>query len=184
MIVALHSAPQGFCRTKLPHGNDELEGFVRKAASMGFRAVQIGPLADFAPIEGKRLRRLLDELGMERNVHVGGLYDAGRLAFEQEEYDAMRKQIRRGIMLCRELSSTLVSVHPPFFGPKAKPSEEATSEAKTRFAELLKDNVEFASQNGVKVALESFCYPPFIFWGLEDFNGFVKRFPPENLRFA
>jgi len=59
MFVALHSAPKGFFATGLPMGTDDIMRFVQKAASMGFKAVQIGPLADVAFIGGERLREVL-----------------------------------------------------------------------------------------------------------------------------
>jgi len=72
MIVALHSAPKGFFKTSPPHSNNDLVSFVRKAASLGFKAVQIGPLTEYVPIEGEHLKNVLDSLKIERNVHVGG----------------------------------------------------------------------------------------------------------------
>jgi inosose dehydratase len=46
---------------------------------------------------------------------------------------------------------------------------------------LLEEEVNFASRNQVKIALESFCYHPFIFEGLHDFVQFVSKFPLEKL---
>ena len=115
MIVALHGAPQGFFKTSPPHGNDELLRLVRKAAVLGFRAIEVGPLADYAPIDGERLKEVLNELGMGRGVHVGGLFDASNFASSEEEYDRMQQQMRRGVMLGRKIGASLVSVHPPFF---------------------------------------------------------------------
>jgi sugar phosphate isomerase/epimerase len=181
MIVALHSAPEAFFKAKPPHSNDELLRFVQKAASMGFKAVQIGPLSDYVPVEGERLHKVLDALGLERNVHVGGLHDARKMALSFEECAIVKKQMHDGILLCKELSSILVSVHPPFFKTVDETSEEILSRTRTRFLELLKDEADFASRNGIKVALESFCYPPFIFEGLEDFARFVEEFPSEKL---
>jgi sugar phosphate isomerase/epimerase len=148
---------------------------------MGFKAVQIGPLPDYVPVEGELLRKVLDALGLEKNVHVGGLHDAEKIASSAEECATMKNQIHDGILLCKELSSTLVSVHPPFFETVNEASEKILSRTRTRFLELLKDEVDFASRNGIKVALESFCYPPFIFEGLEDFARFVEGFPLEKL---
>lgn len=181
MIVALHSAPRGFFRTGPPYSNDELLRFVRKASSLSFKAVQISPL-NFVSIESGRLRRVLDGLNMERNVHVGGIYDAEKLALTEEEYARAQKQIHWGITLCKEISSTLVSIHPPLFAARRnKVNEELLSKARTRFLKLVKGEVNFASRNQVKIALESFCYHPFIFEGLHDFVQFVSEFPPEKL---
>lgn len=41
--------------------------------------------------------------------------------------------------------------------------------------------MEFAYNNGIRMALESFCYPPFIFNGLHDFMQFVSCFPQTRL---
>jgi sugar phosphate isomerase/epimerase len=84
-------------------------------------------------------------------------------------------------MLCKRISSTVMSVHPPFFAAENVATEELQSAAKRRFLELLKEEVDFASRNHIKIALESFCYPPFIFRGLDDFGQFVSRFPSEEL---
>jgi len=103
MIVALHSAPKGFFKTSPPHGNYDLVSFVRKAASLGFKAVQIGPLTEYVSIEGEHLKSVLDSLNMERDVHVGGIYDAEKFALTEEEYAKVQKQIRYGIRLCQVL---------------------------------------------------------------------------------
>jgi sugar phosphate isomerase/epimerase len=180
MIVALHSAPKGFFRTP-PHSNSELVRFVRKAASLGFEAVQIGPLTDDVPIEGERLRRVLDSLNMKRSVHVGGIYDAKKFALTEEEYARAQKQMHYGIKLCMKIRSTLVSVHPPFFAAADEINREILSRARGRFLELLKEEVNFASRNHVETALESFCYSPFIFEGLHDFAQFISKFPSDKL---
>jgi sugar phosphate isomerase/epimerase len=181
MIVALHSAPKGFFKTSPPYTNDELVQFVQKAAHLGFKAIQIGPLNDYETIKSERLRKVLDSLNVERNVHVGGLFDAHRFALTDEEYTAEKKQIHYGIKLCMDISSAVVSVHPPFFSTVGKVREEVLSEARKRFLKLMEEEVGFASRSGIRVALESFCYPPFIFKGLHDFFQFVSNFPPEKL---
>lgn len=181
MIVALHSAPKGFFKTGPPYSTDDLLRFARKAASLGFKAIQIGPLRNFVSIEGKRLRRVLDSLNMERNVHVGGIYDAKKFALTDEEYAAAQKQIHYGITLCKEIFSTLVSIHLPFFTARNKVSKELLSKARARFLQLLKAEIDFASPSHIKIALESFCYSPFIFGGLHDFAKFVSEFPSEKL---
>lgn len=181
MIVALHSVPEGFFKKRPPHSNDELLGLVQKAASMGFKAVQIGPLSDYVLVESKRLRKVLDVLGLERNVHVGGLYDAEKIASSLDECTSIGRQIHGGILLCREFSTALVSVHPPFFATGDDAPVKISSKARSRFLKLLKAEVDFASHNGIKVALESFCYPPFIFQDLEDFAQFVGEFSSKKL---
>jgi sugar phosphate isomerase/epimerase len=181
MIVALHSPPRGFFKTSSPHTNDELVQFVQKAALLGFKAIQIGPLTDYVTIKSECLRKVLDDANVDRNVHVGGLYDADKFALADEEYAAEKKQIHYGIKLCVGISSALVSVHPPFFSTGGKVNEKVLSEARTRFLKLMKEEVDFANRNGIKVALESFCYRPFIFDGLLDFAQFVSNFPSEKL---
>jgi sugar phosphate isomerase/epimerase len=54
-------------------------------------------------------------------------------------------------------------------------------EARTHFLRLLKEQADFALSNNIKLALESFCYRPFIFEGLTDFVQFVSDFPSERL---
>jgi len=181
MLVALHSAPKGFFTTGLPTNTDDLVRFVQKVTSMSFKAIQIGPLTDVAAIQGKRLREVLDRLSMERNVHIGGIYDARKFALTASEYSAARSQMRLGIELCKELSSTLISVHPPFFASTEQRDEQVVSKAKTRFLELLKEQTDLASFNGIRMAVESFCYPPFIFDDLPDFVKFVSQFPSDKL---
>jgi len=181
MIAALHSAPKGFFKTDPPHSNNELIGFVRKAALLGFKAVQIGPLRDYVPIESKHLRIVLHNLQIERNVHVGEIYDAEKFALTEQEYASAKKQMRYGITLCKEISSTLMSIHPPFFATRNEVNGELLSKARTRFLELVKEEADFANRNHVKIALESFCYHPFIFEGLRDFAQFVSKFSSEKL---
>jgi len=155
MIVALHSAPKGFFKTSPPHSNNDLVSFVRKAASLGFKAVQIGPLTEYVSIEGEHLKSVLDSLNMERDVHVGGIYDAEKFALTEEEYAKVQKQIRYGIMLSKKISSTLVSVHPPFFATENKLNEELLLKARTRFLKLLKEEAKFASNNHIKICINS-----------------------------
>jgi sugar phosphate isomerase/epimerase len=176
MIVALHTAPNGFFKSKRPHAENELLSLVQKAASLGFTCFQVGPLSDFVDIDGKRLRGVLAQYNMKTNVHVGGLYDAEEFAKTGEEYRRAQKEIHRGIELCREIDSKLVSFHPPFFAKKDI-DKKLVSRARERFLRLVGKESEFAYTNGIKMALESFCYSPFIFKGLGDFMQFISCFP-------
>ena len=118
---------------------------------------------------------------MERNLHIGGIYDAKKFALAENEYAAAQSQIRLGIELCNELSSNLISVHPPFFVSAEERDEQVVSKAKMRFLGLLKEQADLASSAGIKMAVESFCYPPFIFNDLPDFVKFVSQFPSHKL---
>jgi len=183
MKIALHGAPEGFFKSTPPHSNSELLRLVQKADSLGFKCFEIGPLWSFEEIDAKSLRSVLDGLGMERSVHVGGLYDAMKFALTEKEGNRFQKELHSGIQLCGELSSQLVSFHPPFFttNSTAPQESELLSNARTRFLKLVKQEVEFASKKGIQIALESFCYPPFTFAGLHDFMQFVSRFPSTKL---
>jgi sugar phosphate isomerase/epimerase len=180
MIVALHEAPKGFFKTSPPHGNDELFRLARKAAALGFRAIEVGPLADYASINSESLKEVLDELNMGRSVHIGGLFDASKFASSEEEYGRLEHLMRQGVTLGNEIGANLVSVHPPFFSTGDQ-SVELLLKAKTRFLGLLKEQADFARGKGIKLALESFCYPPFIFKDLNDFVQFVSNFSSEKL---
>jgi sugar phosphate isomerase/epimerase len=180
MIVTLHGAPKGFFKTSPPYGNNELLRLVRKTATLGFKAIEVGPLADYAPIDSGLLKEVLDELDMRRSVHVGGLFDASKFALSEEEYDRMTEQVHRGVTLGSEIGATLVSVHPPFFSIGDE-SADLWLEARARFLRLLKEQAEFAGSNNIKLALESFCYRPFIFEDLTDFVRFVSNFHSERL---
>jgi len=181
MRVALHSAPVGFFKSKPPYPNSELLRLVRKAASLGFKCFQIGPLWTFNKIEAKGLKRALDRYGLEANVHVGGLYDAVKFATTEKEYLRVKNEIHAGIELCRAISSSLVSIHPPFSVTKEFESSTTLSKARTRFFKLVSRELEAASDMRIKMALESFCYRPFIFSGLRDFMQFVSRFSSNKL---
>jgi sugar phosphate isomerase/epimerase len=180
MIVALHGAPKGFFKTSPPHGNYELLGLMRKSAVLGFRAIEVGPLVDYAQIDGKGLKEVLDELRMRRSVHVGGLFDASKFASSEEEYDRMKQQMCRGVTLGSEIAANLVSVHPPFFSTEDQ-SAELRLKARKRFLGLLKEQADFARSNDIKLALESFCYPPFIFEDMNAFVQFASNFRSERL---
>ena len=180
MFVALHSAPEGFFKSGPPYDADELLRLVEEASRLGFRCFQIGPITSFGVIDGDRLRTVLDKYGMERNVHVGGLYDAEKFVASEEERNRFQKELHFGIELSRGVSSSLVSFHPPFF--KSKKTDRAlSSRAKTLFRKLVQEEANFAHDNGIKLALESFCYPPFIFNGLDDFKQFSSNFPLTKL---
>jgi len=181
MRVALHSAPVGFFKSKPPYPNSELLRLVQKATSLGFKCFQIGPLWTFERIEAKGLKRALDRYGLEANVHVGGLYDAVKFATTEKEYLRVKNEIHAGIELCRAISSSLVSIHPPFSVAKEFESSTLLSKARTRFFKLVSDELEATSDMGIKMALESFCYRPFIFSGLCDFMQFVSCFSSNKL---
>jgi len=179
MLVAFHSPPKGFFKSSPPYDPGKLFSLVEKASKLGFRCFQIGPTSSFANIDGNRLRNFLEKYGMERNVHVGGLYDAEEFVFSQEEHNRVQRDLHVGIELSRGVSSSLVSFHPPFF--KSEKSDALHSKAKLHFLEMLKEEVEYAHSIGIKLALETFCYPPFIFKGLNDFTDFVSNFSSSKL---
>jgi len=181
MIVALHEAPIDFFKTTPPRSNRKLEELIRKTASMNFGAVEIGPLQDYVSIVGKQLRVVLDSLKIARSMHVGGIFNGKRFALKDEEYTKARKQIHRGITLCREIDSSLASIHPPFFASRDKATETLMSRARQRFLELVNEEVDFATENNIKLAVESFCYYPFIFKDLQDFCRFISQFPVQKV---
>ena len=179
MIVALHSAPKDLFKGKPPYGNREFLNLIQKAFSMGFKGFQVGPLK-FQSVKGEHLKNLLDKFEMERNVHVGGLFDAEELSRKSEEYSKISRELRYGILLCQQISSNLMSFHPPF-SMKPYLDEETLCKARNLFLELTDKALDFACSRGIHLALESFCYPPFIFHGLDDFMDFVSKFPPSKL---
>jgi sugar phosphate isomerase/epimerase len=180
VLVAFHSPPQGFFKSGPPYNTDELMRLVEKAAHMGFRFFQIGPTSSFSVIDGDRLRAVLDKWGMKSNVHVGGLYDAEKFVASERERSRFQKDLHFGVELSREVSSSLVSFHPPFF-KSANSNRGLSSRAKTFFLKLVRQEAEFAYDVGIRLALESFCYPPFIFNGLDDFMPFFSNFPVTKL---
>lgn len=180
MIVALHSAPKDLFKSKPPYGNRELRKLVQKAFSMKFKGFQVGIRWRFQRVNGALLKNLLDRFEMERNVHVGGLYDAEELSRKGEEYSKISRELRYGVLLCQRISSNLMSFHSPF-SMKPNLDEETLCKARNLFLELTEKALDFASSRGIRLALESFCYPPFIFHGLDDFMNFVSQFPPSKL---
>ena len=179
MLVASHSIPKGFFKSDPPYDADQMFGLVEIASHLGFRCFQIGPTSSFIDIDGNRLKNVLDMHCMERNVHVGGLYYAEEFVKSQEERNKVQRDLHDGIKLSKEVSSSLVSFHPPFF--KSERSDALSAKAKSYFLELLKEEVDYAYGIGIKLALESFCYPPFIFMGLNDFTHFVSNFSSTKL---
>ena len=179
MLVAFHSLPKGFFESGPPYDANELFSLVEKASNLGFRCFQIGPTSGFTDIDGKRLKNVLERYGMERNVHVGGLYDAEKFVFSQEERNRVHRDLHIGIELSKDISSSLVSFHPPFF--ESEKSDTLSSKAKSLFFEMLKEEVDYAHSIGIRLALESFCYPPFIFKGLNDFKHFISNFSSSKL---
>lgn len=182
MKVALHSIPEGFFKTPPPHNDDQLFRLIKKASSLGFKYFQVGPFRKdrFSQIDGKHLKPVLDTYGMGRTVHIGGLYDAEKFALTEQEYVRAQKEIDYGIKLCSEIDSSLMSFHPPYKFPFTI-NESTLSKARERFLELVNNGVESAHREGIKLALESYCYTPFIFNGLHDFMHFVSHFPSTKL---
>lgn len=131
--------------------------------------------------QARNARFILDKYGMERNVHVGGLYDADKFAVSEAEWKRAQNDLHRGIELFTEVSSPLVSIHPPFFKSTNWHDDNLMSQAKTRFLKITEEEVDFAHYNGVKIALESFCYSPFILADMQDFMQFISRFRSSEL---
>jgi len=181
MLVAFHSAPTGLFKSDAPYDAEKLLDLVKEAARLGFKCFQIGPTSSFTDIDGDRLRIILDEYGMERNVHVGGLYDAEELAVSEEECKNVQNDLHKGIELSKKVSSSLVSFHPPFFKSRKLQDEALLSRAKACFLKLVEEEVSFAHSNKIKMALESFSYSPFVFTGLHDFVQFVLHFRSSEL---
>jgi sugar phosphate isomerase/epimerase len=178
--VALHSAPRDLFKTKPPYGIQELKKLVRKASLWGFKGFQVGPLWKLQSINSKQLKSFLDKFEMERTVHVGGLYDATKLSKKDGEYDKISKELDHGILLCQKISSDLMSFHPPFFTEPYQ-DEEIVRKIRSMFLDLVSKALDFASKLGIRLALESFCYHPFIFHGLNDFMAFISHFPSSKL---
>jgi len=176
MLVAFHSSPQGFFKSGPPYTTDELIRLVERAARMGFRCFQIGPTSSFGAIDGDRLTTVLHKWDMKSNVHVGGLYDAEKFVSQESERARFVKDLHAGVDLSRKVSSSLVSFHPPLF-KSAMPDKDLSSKAKALFLNLVREEVNFADDLGIKLALESFCYHPFIFNNLDDFREFLSSFP-------
>ncbi|MEM2917159.1 MAG: hypothetical protein QXN63_02230 [Candidatus Bathyarchaeia archaeon] len=141
MKVALHSAPEGFFKSNPPYTDKDLFRLIREAASWGFKCFQVGPLNNFADIDGKSLRKILARYDIECNVHVGGLYDATKFSVTGDEYTRAQKEIHYGIELSKEIDSPLVSFHPPFFAISTHKTEKLLSKARTRFFTLVKKRV-------------------------------------------
>jgi sugar phosphate isomerase/epimerase len=183
MIVSFHSVPQDVLSAKPPFRENDLYRLVRKAASLGFKAFQIGPLSNFPNYNVKKLRQLLDEFALERNVHLGGVYDAHAFYFGSETYQRALTDVEKGIKLCRGIASDLLAFHPPFFERQFASNERRiiVSKAKDGLRQLINESSRLVSNNEVRFALESFCYPPFIFDGLHDFNLFLRKFSPTKL---
>jgi len=181
MLVALHSAPLGFFKTGPPYKAEELLDLVKTAMRLGFRCFQVGPTSSFADIDGDRLRTILDDYDMERKVHVGGLYDAEKFAVSEEVWKRVQNDLHEGTELSMKVASSLVSIHPPFFRSKSVQDETLLPRAKARFLKLVEEEASFAHENGIQIALESFCYSPFVFNGLQDFMQFVSHFHSSEL---
>jgi sugar phosphate isomerase/epimerase len=103
-------------------------------------------------------------------------YDAQKFATSEDEFERVQNDLHKGIELSTKVSSPLVSFHPPFFKPEKFQDGILLSKIKKRFLKLVQEEVSFAHKNGVQMALESFCYSPFIFNGLHDFMQFVSNF--------
>jgi sugar phosphate isomerase/epimerase len=84
-------------------------------------------------------------------------------------------------VLCTSIASKLISFHPPFFKRKNSQGGTILSEAKALFGELVGKEADKTYGKGIRMAIESFCYPPFIFNGLNDLMSFVSNFPSEKV---
>lgn len=106
MIVGLRSAPNGFFKFGLPYSDSELFRLIEKTAQLGFACFQVGPLSDYKSIDCVYLKAQLDHYKLGRSVHIGGLYDAKKLALSETEYKRIQKEIHSGIEFCKKSPPT------------------------------------------------------------------------------
>ncbi len=181
LLIALHTAPKGFLRKKPPYNTSDVLHLIDKAASMGFFGFQLGPLWSFPNIDGVQVKKRLDALQLHRNVHVGGIYNAEKFLSDDDVYRQALNEICNGINLCRQVSSKLVSFHPPFFPDNRKPDGDILVECQAAFRTFIHQIMSLTEPYEIAIAVESFCYPPFIFSGIKDFTAFIQQFPPKQV---
>jgi sugar phosphate isomerase/epimerase len=99
----------------------------------------------------------------------------------EKAWKKVQSDLHKGTKLSMKISSPLVSMHPPFFKSKSVQDEALVSRAKARFLKPIEEEASFAHENGIQIALESFCYSPFVFSGLQDFMQFVSHFRSSHL---
>jgi len=118
------------------------------------------------------LRKILDNLGLTANVHSDFETDAEAfvgLRATRKIYRIMHKAIEIGT----ELDSSSFSFHPPKW--KAPTTEKAAFEAQAGFMQFAKELKDHADAQGLDLALESYCYRPFIVTGISEFRNFVNK---------
>ncbi|MFX0095688.1 MAG: sugar phosphate isomerase/epimerase family protein [Candidatus Hodarchaeota archaeon] len=181
MIVALNTSHNELFEAEPPYGTEDLLRFIQKIYTFGFKALQVDLVRYLSSIEWNVVKNTLDELHLMRNVHNGRLYDAKKFALSEEEYLKTQERIHEGILIAKKLDAPIVSIHPPLFESIASISKPLQLKAQERFYKLLDEELSFARQNHIRIALESFCYPPFIFNGLYNYMDFISSFTREEL---
>lgn len=147
-----------------------------KARTLGFRAVHL----KFSRNRG-HVRCPLG--GFRCSVHAGDTFWAEEM---KDKRDSMIRYFKEGVEFCKVVGSQNLSFHPPVIKDFDLSLQNNITLFRKRYSDLLKrtkiifDDVvsrclKYSEDKEVRLAIESFCYPPFIFEDLEDFCDFSRR---------
>lgn len=136
-----------------PLTDDSLERLARKAAAMGFDALEL-PLENPGDWDARRARDLLNELGLAAVV-VGAMGPGRSLVHRAGEVSATQDYLRACLSAARHLGATRVAG--PFYAPTGQ-TWRMTDAERTIIERELRENlapvVDEAAADGIRLAVE------------------------------
>lgn len=136
-----------------PLTDDTLDPLARKAAEMGFDALEL-PLENVGDWDPRRARDLLDDLGLSAVV-VGAMGPGRSLLGRAGDVEATQTYLRGCIAAAQALGATRVAG--PFYAPTGTTWRMSASERDASYRELqihLRPLVEEAAAGGIRLAVE------------------------------
>lgn len=174
-LSAKYSRQQFPLRAQSRRGHQALTELRR----IGFNGVQfdIRSLSESTERNAK-LRRLLADLGLVASVHS----DAETLAetfmkkgVQEDTYRSMRKAIDIAV----QVDSSSFSFHPPMW--KSPLVGKHLLKAQAGFLQFTNRLRDYAKIHNLDLALESYCYRPFIVSGISEFMNLVREVADLNI---
>ena len=142
-----------------------IEDAVRASAEVGSECIEIiYDAPHFMPGYDRRqlkgLKELIDSYGLDVAVH-GSFWDLNPVSHHREVWELSLKWVKQSIKACERLGGKISVLHP---GRVVIPELEwFMREAKGRYLKFIEECRAFASERGIKIAVENMSLP---YWGL------------------
>ena len=176
--------------------NNGVEGFIRAAHDLGFKAYQIETgycglftsAESFCEVDVSKIRKKLEDSGIEMHLHnhsPNASPDVFQFAEKGKIYHEHEKYLKAAIKFIHSVGGHVVTFHPPFVDtggdPDERPIDYDTRQKTIQvFADFMQKLGSFAENLGIKLGIESAVWGPprrpwtSIFVTPEELNRFVK----------